>query len=254
MSYTQPPLSTTAPEIQLAGFAGDLGDYLFPGIGQAAVDAATRANETGDPRGAFVGQFPNLISPALAITTYFFPWDPISLYLSAYAIEQLLDTGQLFPSGPTNPGHEVPELSTEDTEKLADAVSTVDDNLRKVGIDVNDLDPNKVRSVQSVLDSFGATFKIQSAIDELNFARGILNPEDPDGGTSDDGTSDDGTSDDGTSDDGTSDGGTSDGGTSDGGTSDGGTSDGGTAGRATGSLTNGVAGVLRHAPQPAATG
>ncbi|WP_072691223.1 hypothetical protein [Rhodococcus marinonascens] len=174
MSYTQPPLSTMAPEIQLAGFAGDLGDYLFPGVGQAAVDAATQANETGDPTGAFVGQFPNLISPTLSVVSYFLPWDPIALYGSFIAVEQALNTGELFPSGLTNPGHDVATLSAADVGKLAKNLNTVDSNLRSAGIDINNLDPGKVASVQSILDSIGAKFNIQSAIDEVNFAQDAL--------------------------------------------------------------------------------
>ncbi|AOW91603.1 hypothetical protein BFN03_00080 [Rhodococcus sp. WMMA185] len=261
LSSTQPSTSTTAPDIQLAGFASDLGDYLFPGIGQAAVDAATRASETGDPKEAFVRQFPNLVSPTLSVVSYFLPWDPIALYASFYAMEQVLNTGELFPSGLTNPGHDVSisDLSAKDREDLAKNLDVIDSNLRKIGIDVDNLDPNKVRSMQSVLDSLGAKFDLQSAVDELKFARGVLNPEDADGGTSDEGTSDDGTSDEGTSDDGTSDEGTSDEGTSDDGTSDDGTSDDGTSDEGTSDegttsgKTTGSVDMIRHAPRDTAT-
>ncbi|AOW94179.1 hypothetical protein BFN03_19865 [Rhodococcus sp. WMMA185] len=177
LSSAQPSTSTTAPDVQLAGFASDLGDYLFPGVGQAAVDAATQASETGDPKGAFVQQFPNLVSPTLSVVSYFLPWDPIALYASFYATEQLLNTGQLFPSGLTNPGHEVSDLSAEDVGKLAKNLNTIDSNLRSAGIDINNLDPDKVAKVQSLLDSAGADFNIQSAIDELGFAHDVLSSQ-----------------------------------------------------------------------------
>ncbi|WP_139277809.1 hypothetical protein [Rhodococcus marinonascens] len=188
ISYTPPPASTTAPEIQLAGIA----DLLFPGVGQAAVDAATRANETGDPTGAFVGQLPNLLSPALSITSYFLPWDPIALYGAFTAIEQLLNAG-LLPDNVTHPDN---GTQTVDSEELAAAVSTVKSNLRSVGIDdINNVNPSTVRTIQAVIDGVGVDFNVQSAIDTVRAAQAVLDSQNADSDTTDSDATDSDTTD-----------------------------------------------------------
>ncbi|AOW93810.1 hypothetical protein BFN03_17275 [Rhodococcus sp. WMMA185] len=162
-SLAQSPTISTAPQIRLVGIADD----LFPGISQAAIDAADEGNRTGDARLAASNQVLNLVGGLVGV--------PPSEVTEEDAISPVQGG-----ASPVKRAHDVvqarlaiaddPNGNQDDITPMELAIAATFIEELFADIDFNNPDPDEIARDQAILDEFGSGLDLRAAIDDVRRA------------------------------------------------------------------------------------